>query len=316
MRQLLLTGDGYTSAHLALLGAHGYAVEHIPGDISKEQLHTILPTLSAYILGGSECLTDVELAIASRLRIISFVGTGYSSFIDAEAAGRRGIAIESTPGVNARAVAEHTLGLLLGMRRKLFSQNGAAKSGISADLQSSELSVATIGIVGMGPIAALVAQILVSGFGCRVNYWSRTRKLNVEVAVNIAYAPLADLLSSSDIVILLIPTTPETRGMFDEALLRKMQPSSMLVNTAGAALVQPAALHAALKNGWITCAGFDGYYEEPLPLPSADKWDLLSLPDHAFVVTPHTAARTAQSWTRMLEAAVNNVLCHARHPTA
>jgi len=305
--RILLTGTGYSDPDIARLCQAGYEVirrEHV----SASDLREIIPTLEAYVLGGEERLDAQILCRADRLRLISFVGTGYGDFLDAAAAAERGIEIRNTPSIAGPAVAEHTLGLLLGLVRGLFAHNAAVKAGYSGPGASRELADIVVGIVGLGDIGSRVARILRHGFGTTVLYASRTRKTDLERELGLEHVDRQHLFASVDAVILLAPIAPATIGMVDAKLLEAARPGLFLINTAGARLVDPQALKRALDSGHVAAAAFDSYWIEPLPAPDKDPFGLLGLPDASFVVTPHVAAKTTGSWNRMLHLAVENVI--------
>lgn len=306
MKRILLTGDGYTREHFERLQALGFEVIH-EVEIDPQRFWELLPTLDAHVLGGSERLDADALARASKLRLVSFVGTGYGAFVDEAAARRRGIAVLNTPSVMAQAVAEHTVGLLIGLARGLFAQNEAVKRATLSQPPALELAGMAIGIVGMGAIGERVAKILTTAFGCKVSYASRSQKPTLEHQLGLEFVSLDELFSSCNAVVLLVPTTPETRNMVDESRLSAARSGLFLVNTASASLVEPGALRKALESGKVAAAAFDGYWTEPLPEPASDPYGLLSLPDKLFVVTPHTAAKTDGTWSRMVAMAVDNV---------
>lgn len=315
MQRILLTGEGYTTNHFSQLGAAGYEFVHKPV-LQAEDLTELLPTIEGHVLGGDEHIDDDTLSKASRLRVISFVGKGHDEFIDLLAAERRGIRVCNTPGVGAPALAEHTIGLLLGLTRQLFQQNEASKRSGLIQTPTAELSDMTIGIVGLGAAGSIVARILRSAFGATVNYSSRSRKPVLENELGITFVELSELFATSDAVVLLAPTTSETKNMVNEQLLQHARPGLLLVNTAGAALVDPQALRAAITSKQVKAAAFDGYWEEPLPTLDNDLYGFLSLPDSAFFVTPHTAAKTSGTWERMVSMAIDNALAALSHPTA
>lgn len=153
MRRLLITGEGYTSWQFEQLANAGFEITHLP-EVGPIELFAQLPDIDAYLLGGNENLDKELLGIATKLRIISFVGTGYGVFIDEQAAAASGIVIRNTPGVMASAVVEHTIGLLLGLVRGLFSQNESAKRSRRVLEPTPELNGMTVGVVGMGAIGS------------------------------------------------------------------------------------------------------------------------------------------------------------------
>ena len=241
------------------------------------------------------------------MQIVSFVGTDVGAFVDEAAAKAKGVLVVNTPGVMASAVAEHTVGLVVGLARGLFAQNEMVKRSGPLKGPTRELAGMAIGIVGMGAIGTRVARILTTAFGCIVCYTSRTRKPTIETELGMRFLDTDELFATSEAVVLLAATTPETTGIVNGSRLSRARAGLLLVNTASATLVDPAALKRALETGRVASAAFDGYWIEPLPAPSSDPFGLLSLPDHLFVVTPHNAARTVGTWNRMIALAVDNI---------
>lgn len=315
MTPVTLTGQGYAPEHFDALATAGFDARHISDDAPRDELLDALATSRMHILGGAERFGPEEFDAAPMLRAISFVGTGYGAFVDADIAARRGIRICNTPGVMAPAVAEHTIGLMLAAARCVTAHNNAARSPRAGLPAGIEISTATVGVLGMGAIGERLSRMLVNGFGARVVYHSRSRKSGLENELGLRHVSLDELFSRSSIVALLVPTSPQTRHLVDARLLALMQRDALLINTAGAQVVEPGALRVALETGRLRTAAFDGYYTEPLPAPMADPWGLLSLPDHRFVVTPHIAASTPATWRRMLDAAVRNAIEHGKEAT-
>jgi glyoxylate reductase len=309
IKNILVTGEGFTRAHISMLEDGGFRVDHRAEEISLSELRSIISDFDAYILGGMERLTDTEFALAKRLKIVSFVGTGCGSFIDMDAARRHSIKVCNTPAVMAPAVAETTIGLLLGLRRKLFEQIDNVKLSKPNPLHTEELGYAAIGILGMGSIGSYLAKMLRNAFGVTVMYHSRSRKYSLESELGMTWYPLDVLLGKVDVLILLLPTESDTKHILNSRTLGLMKKGGILINTAGANLVDPEALREALNCGNLGVAGFDGYYVEPLPTVDEDPHGLLALPNSKFAVTPHSAAKTPQSWSRMLNMAVENILC-------
>ncbi|POD81003.1 phosphogluconate 2-dehydrogenase [Pseudomonas syringae] len=307
-RSVLVTGPGFTDGHFESLRHSGFEVIHKPDDIPNEELVRLLIDADAYILGGAERVGQEELVQAKKLKCISFVGTGAGSFIDLQAAEALGIAVTNTPGIAARAVAEHTLGLMLGLRRRLFDGNGAVKRSSRPTVLSSEVSASKIGVVGMGVIGSCLARMLTKGMGVKVYYASRTRKRDIEDDLGLVWCTLQEIFATCDIVSLLVPLTPDTRFFVNDALLKLSPKHQVIINTADANLIDPASLKAALQDKRIEAAAFDGYYVEPIPAVEDDPFGFLELSDDVFVITPHGAAKTPQTWQRMIDLSVANLI--------
>lgn len=311
---VLLSGDDYTSDQLARLDAAGLEPVRVGrGQVSAE----IARDARFYLLGGEERLAATDLMRMRALKAISFVGTGISQFVDCTAARRRTITLMTTPGLMTGAVAEHTLGLLLGLQRGLFAHNDAAKRLGVPPAPTVALCESTIGIVGLGTIGREIARQLRAGPGPALLYWSRTRKPDAEAALDIVFAELPQLFEKATSILLMLACTTETKRIISDEILRAIRKPVFLVNTAAAELVDPGALARALDDGRVAAAAFDGYWQEPLPSAADDRHGLLSRADAAFVVTPHVAAKTTGAWPRMVEAAVCNLIRHveAGHAT-
>jgi len=302
-----VSGSGFGARHWTGLRNAGFDITDVTTFV-PDALDNAIRGAEAYLLGGDERLTRERLDAATDLKVISFVGTGYGMFIDSDAAVARGIAVLNTPGVMAQAVAEHTVGLLIGVIRDLFAQNEMVKRGGGQSATTVELADCTIGIVGLGASGTAVARMLRGGFGCRVVYYSRTRKLDVEQELGIRFVELGELVATVDAVILLLPTSSDTEGIWSATMFEAAKPGQVLVNTGGPRLVEPNAMREALVAGHLKAAAFDGYWVEPIPPEDSDPFGLISLPDRKFVVTPHTAAKTTRTWERMLDRAVANLM--------
>lgn len=237
--------------------------------------------------------------------------------IDLDAAQVRGVTVVNTPGRNANAVAELTIGLALSLVRRIpeasaYVRGGAWEHPLAAytDMRGVELAGKTMGIVGMGAVGKLVAR--------------KARALGMRVLGHDPYATgpsyvrmtgLDDLLADSRIVSLHAPETPETAGMLDEGRLALMQPGSYLLNTAAAALVDQHALADALRLGRLAGAGIDVYETSP----AAPNNPLLALDN--VVLTPHVGGATAETIERYSRAITRALLrfersARASHATA
>jgi D-2-hydroxyacid dehydrogenase (NADP+) len=233
------------------------------------------------------------LARAPRLRFIQSIGAGTDQF-SREALAQHGVRLASARGVNARAVAEHVIALILALARKLpEARDNQAKHvwrGMIGDLagREDELGGKTLIIVGLGQIGGRLAQ-LAKAFDMRVIGIRRDPRAGAGSADAVhGMADLKELLPQADFVALTCPLTAETEKLIDAAALARMKPSAYLVNAARGRVVDEPALVAALEKGQIKGAAIDVTVEEPLAADSA-LWAM----EHV-LITPHTAGETCR----------------------
>jgi phosphoglycerate dehydrogenase-like enzyme len=233
-----------------------------------------------------------ELAgIAGRLKLIQSISAGTDHY-DKGVLSAHGIKLASAAGVNAAAVAEHAMALILALSRRLpearDNQHARHWRGMIGDLarREDQLTGKTLLIVGLGRIGARLAR-LAKAFDMRVIATRRDPSAGAGAAHAVyATARLRDLLGEADIVALACPLTPETENLIDAAALAAMKPSAHLVNVARGRVVDESALVGALQAGRIAAAALDVTVAEPLPAASP----LWAMPN--VLVTPHTAGET------------------------
>lgn len=203
----------------------------------------------------------LERLAAGGTRLLALRSAGFNH-VDLAAAARLKLEVARVPAYSPFAVAEHTIGLILSLNRRLHKAYARVREGnFSLDgLLGFDLYGQTAGIVGTGKIGAVVARIL-SGFGCRVLAYDVHPNPEV-TALGVSYAPLDDLLRESDIITLHCPLTPQTHHMIGVRALELVKPSVMLINTSRGALVDAPAVVQALKTGRIGYLGLDVYEEE------------------------------------------------------
>jgi glyoxylate reductase len=232
------------------------------------------------------------LDVAPSLRAIANYAVG-SDNIDLEATAERGIPVGVTPGVLTAATADLAFALLLATARRLPDAAAAVRDGRwrpwdPTALLGLELDGATLAIVGAGRIGEAVAT-RAEAFGMEIVRVGRGDDLHAALA-------------RADAVSVHVPLTPQTRHLVDEAALRAMRPTAVLVNTSRGGVVDQVALRRALEEGWIAGAGLD--VTEPEPLPTDDP--LLGAPN--LLVLPHIGSATTVARTRMADMAVDNLL--------
>jgi len=243
---------------------------------------------------------------AKKLRFIQAIGAGIDQFARDELA-PRGIRLASARGVNARAVAEHAMALILALSRRLpeARDNQARRlwRGMIGDLsrREDELGGKTLLVVGLGDIGGRLAR-LAKAFDMRVVGLRRDPSLGGGTADAVhPMSALKSLLPEADFVALTCPLTNETENLIDAEALARMKPSSYLVNVARGRVVDEAALVEVLGARRIAGAGLDVTAEEPLP-PISPLWGM----EHV-LITPHTAGETRHYEDNVIEILRDNL---------
>ena len=201
-------------------------------------------------------------ALAERgVRLVLMRCAGFNN-LDVEAAERLGIAVGRVPAYSPHSVAEHTVGMMLALNRKLHRAYNRVREGNFAldGLLGFDMHGRTVGIVGTGKIGACTARIM-TGFGCEVLLHDPKPDEGLPTDGR-RFVALEELLASSDIVSLHCPLTPGTRHLIDGPALARMKRGAMLVNTSRGALIDTRAVIGALKAGTLGSLGIDVYEEE------------------------------------------------------
>ena len=243
--------------------------------------------------------SDGVFTACPGLKMVSVWGTGTDN-IDLHAAGMRGVTVCNTPGVNAFAVAEHALALMLSVGRKIPAIDREMRGGKWPREMLTQLLGKTLGVFGMGTIGSRVA-VLGRAIGMDVLAWSARGDEGRIRAAGAKAASKDDILRQADVVSLHVRLADETRGFIGRRELALMKPSAILVNTGRGALVERDALTAALRDRKILGAGLDVFHQEPL---AADD-PILALPN--VVLSPHNAGQTPEVVRDGLLRAVVNV---------
>jgi phosphoglycerate dehydrogenase-like enzyme len=243
---------------------------------------------------------------ASRLRFVQSISSGTDQYDKAMFA-EKGIRLASAAGVNARAVAEHAMGLILALVRRLPEgrDNQAAKHwrGMIGDLsvREDELGGKTLAIVGLGRIGGRLAR-LARAFDMTVIGFRRDPSLGAEDAHSVhALSALQDQLPAADFVALTCPLTPETAHVINHDTLGAMRRSAFLINVARGGCVDETALIAALNEGRIAGAALDCTDPEP-PAAESPLWTMPNV-----FLTPHTGGETTRYEANVIEVLMDNL---------
>ena len=226
------------------------------------------------------------------VKAVLFMGTGIGSYVDCADADRRGVLVRTTPGYGDRAVAEHALALMFAAARGIAGIDADLRRGLWRPKGGLQLQGLKLAIVGLGGIGACLADMALA-LGMRVAGWNRTPRNHPAYV-----ADLDEALRDADIVSLHLGLNDQTRGMVDARRLALPKPGFILVNTARAALVEEAALLAALDSGQIGHAALDVFPQEPLPPgnPYTGRTDVTLTAHVAYM----TEAAYAELWRRTL----------------
>ncbi|WP_291298834.1 NAD(P)-dependent oxidoreductase [Elioraea sp.] len=236
------------------------------------------------------------LAVAPSLLAISTHGAGYDT-VDVAAMTDAGVLVMNQQGGNAEGVAEHAVGMMLTLLKRITEAHAAMRAGTAADrpaLMGRELAGRTVGLIGLGNIGRRVAEICRLAFGCRILAADPYLDAATIAAAGAEKVSLAALLAASDIVSVHCPLNAETRGMIGGAALAAMRPGAILVNTARQYIHDEAAVLAALEAGHLAAAGLDCWDREPQP----DTTNPLLLHPRV-LASPHTAGVTHESRRRI-----------------
>ena len=295
-----------------------------PGDLSWETLAALgslevhartRPELlleraegAALLLTNKTPLDAAAIARLPGLRYIGVLATG-TNIVDRAAARSRGIVVSNVPDYGADSVAEHTLALMLEASKHVARHLAAARDGAWSAQPDFSFSVGeirllagrTLGVVGLGAIGRRVAE-LARAFKMTVLAARREGDTRTPApSAGLRWCTLDEMLGAADFVSLHCPLSEQTERMINRERLARMKPGAVLINTARGALIDEAALAAALRSGPVAAAYLDVLAVEPPPAAHP----LLGLPN--CWVTPHVAWASREARGRLMDIAVRNV---------
>jgi D-3-phosphoglycerate dehydrogenase / 2-oxoglutarate reductase len=228
------------------------------------------------------------LESAPKLRVIGRAGVGVDN-IDTDAATHRGIVVMNTPGANAVAVAELTLGLMISLARSIPRANTTMHSAKweKKSLQGSELRGKTLGIVGLGRIGLEVARRAAS-FGMHLIGYDPFVAPVIARENNVALVPIDEIFKSSDYLTLHVGLTTQTEGLINQTSIRIMKKGVRIINCARGELIVEQALADAIKSGHVAGAALDVFHQEPLKESPFFNLDNV-------ILSPHIAGATDEA---------------------
>lgn len=251
-------------------------------------------------------------------RLIALRCAGFNN-VDLAVAHDLGITVGRVPAYSPYAVAEHTVGLMLTLNRKIHRAYNRVREGNFAlqGLLGFDLHGRTVGVIGTGQIGVIVARIM-RGFGCRVLAYDPYPNPQCE-ELGVSYVSLPELFSASDIITLHCPLTPQTYHLISAEALTQMRDGVMLINTGRGALIDTQSVTEALKSGKVGYLGLD-VYEEEAKLFFEDLSDrviqddvftrLLTFPN--VIITGHQGFFTAEALHNIVDTTLANVTAFER----
>ncbi len=286
--KILITDPVDKSLINVLMGA-GFKVIYEP-EITHDELKQRIKDIDAIIVRSRTKVRKDIIDAALKLRVIARVGVGLDN-IDVEYAEKRGISVVNAGGATAQSVAELTIGLLIGLIRKIYYGYSQLQKGrwVKKEIMGYELAGKTLGIIGVGNIGYRVGWIAYHGFSMRVLGYRRNI---VKIDPPIIPVGLDKLLRESDVISIHIPLNKETYGYIDEGKIKKMKEGVLIINTSRMEVLDLDAVIQALKSGKIGGLAADTNLKPEHPKIS----ELLSLPN--VFLTPHIGAQTVEAQRR------------------
>ncbi len=267
-------------------------------NLTPNELKNIIANYDGLIVRSSTKVTDDIIEAATNLKIIGRAGAGVDN-INVEAAKSKNIIVMNTPGGNTNATAEHTIGLIFSLLRKIPSANETTHRGLweKKKMKGNELKGKKIGIVGFGNVGKRVAEISYA-LGMKVSIYSSHFNSIKDNFKNYDSSDLTNILSNSDIISFHCKPNKDGSSIITKDEFNKMKKNCILVNTARGGLINETDLIQALKNNLIKGAALDVFKKEPL-----EDSELFNLEN--IILTPHIAASTDEAQIVVAEMVAN-----------
>lgn len=316
MRCLFFSTKPYDHAAFTTTDQRGHTLVFQPSSLNQDTAALAIG-FPAVCLFVNDCVDRTVLTklAAGGTKTIALRCAGFNN-VDLIAAQELGLTVVRVPAYSPYATAEHAIGLMMMLNRKLHRAYNRVREGNFAldGLLGFDMHGKIVGVIGTGKIGSIACRIL-HGFGCRVLAHDVVENIHVR-ELGGTYVSMNELLSVSDIITLHAPLTPVTRHVIDDAAIARMKPGVMLINTSRGALVDTRAVIDGLKSGRIGALGLDVYEEE------ADLFfeDLSStvIHDDVFarlqtfpnvVITGHQAFFTAEALRAIADTTLDNLTC-------
>jgi phosphoglycerate dehydrogenase-like enzyme len=280
----------------------GFDVSWRQDNLSDDEKASLIKEVEFLVLFPA-VISGSVLQEAKSLRLIQLLTAGYDK-IDLTLTAKLGIPVATNGGANSWAVAEHCIGLLLALYKRLIPCDQSMREGkwghAVSGFNTFEVAGKTVGLIGAGNIGRKVARRLKS-FETRILYYDEQSAPDIEKELDARKVPLDELLRESDIVSIHIPLFRTTRALIGKRELSLMKPTSVLLNTSRGPIVDEKALVAALSEKRIAGAGLDVFEKEPIAIDNP----LLKLEN--VLLSPHIAGSSYEAWFRRANFAWENI---------
>jgi len=317
MKVLVYSAKDFEIKNLEKLNGGKHKIKFVP---------EALDSTTAVMAAGYDAISifsndDASLVVLETLwdlgvKYITLRSTGYNN-VSVKSAKRIGLKVAYAPEYSPNAIAEHTVGLLLALNRKLIQADAQVKKFDFTldDLMGFDLHGKTIGVFGTGRIGSILVKIF-HAFGCKVVANDVKRNHYLESHCNLEYLPLEEMCRQSDVISINAPLNYETHHIFHEPLFLAMKEGALLINTARGGIVKTEDLIAALKSGHLGGYATDVYeHERGVFFKDNSKTgindellkELISLPN--VLLTPHQAFATKEALFRIAETTIYNLDC-------
>lgn len=290
---ILITEDVWGTPFQGLEGSFPI---HRGDDLWKnpEELKNLIKDATALVVRNRTKVTAEIIAEAPKLKVIARAGVGLDN-IDIKAADAAGVVVVAGLGANAVSVGELTLGLALALLRNIPNHDVATREGGWVRTPGREISGLTWGLLGCGATGLATAKLL-QGFGCEIiGYDPFAKDLS-----SIKLTTFEEVLKTSDVVSIHMPSTPQTNGAINAVTIALMKRDAIIVNVGRGEVINESDLIDALKNGVIAGAALDVRAQEP-PITG----EMERIPN--LILTPHVAGITSESQLRINQILTSNI---------
>jgi D-3-phosphoglycerate dehydrogenase len=300
----ILLSEPIDEAGLRVLDGRAQVV--VSPDPSEESVGRLIQDVDALIVRTATRVSRKMLEGAGRLKVISRTGGGLNN-VDIEAATHFNVVVCGVKGPQDRFVAEHTVFMMGALAKQIFYLDKETRKGnfkSRFDYRPVGLAGKRVGLIGLGRIGRIMAEICTRGFNMEVWAYDPYIAPEAPVETDIVIAKdIAEVIRTADFLSLHVPLTEETEGLMGRIQFELMKPTAFIINTSRGEVIQEKALIDALNRGTIAGAGLDVFEREPPDVHNP----LFRM--HNVIVTPHSAALTKETVAKLAEAAAENAIC-------